>query len=287
MRFFHYTSADVYDQILASDLSIGHLLTPYGLMREVVWLTTDPMAEGHGLYDGTQILSDKDIEQIEMVEGNRPRNRATPNKMKIRLTFDIPNEAMIQLLRFTEFCEKLPHGKQFSKRLGLSCYMDISLVDPPKLQELMETRPTKEGSWWISNRPISAQFITAVDVRDSTGKYVKYDFEKLVRPALEELGLFCPSQTALYELQRLITPYHCLGDIKAFVICKDKIAKPVVIISGGDFYLKYDIETGKKIEQIKFYSPDLSAWVIKHRTELLVAWAKAKECYFLYYPHER
>jgi hypothetical protein len=287
MRLYHYTSAAMADAILLSDLSNGHMRTPEGVIGPVVWLTSDPKAEGHGLLNGTETLTDRNMDHLEKLQGKRPQNRTTSDKMKVRLTFDIPENEMHQLQRFIDYWDCRPGGKRFAKWTGVSCYIDTATANHKRVQAMMKSHPTKEKTWWISFLPVSARFITAVELRGADGAYHPYDFEKLVRPALGELGFFAPSAKALQELQTSVKPKHPLGYIKALVICFNSDATPIVGIRDGGSDLLYEIETGKSLTDTMAYEPQLSDWVATHRTDLMEAWAQAKESYYSFYPERR
>ncbi len=288
MRLYHYTSASLVDSILVSDLSKGHMNTwRDGIISPVVWLTTDPSGEGHGLTNGTETLSDQNMDYSERVNGARPKNRRTHDKMKVRLSFDIPNDEMLQLQRFTEYCDRLPDGKAFAKRTGLSCYIDVTRADPKKIKAMMKTQPTKEKTWWISFLPVAARFISAVELRGAKGQYHPYDFESLVRPAMEELGFFCPSAESLRELQKIVRPLHPLGDAKALVICPKPGLTPTVIVRGNGVDRLYKIETGDAHKGTADADPLLSTWIENYRGELMDVWQRATESYLSYYPEQR
>jgi hypothetical protein len=289
MRLYHYTSTALADGILVSDLSHGTMHTLNGAIGPVVWLTTDPKAEGHGLTHGEGTLSDRQMANKAKLHGEMPKNRRTTDKMKVRLTFDIPDDDMVQLQRFTDYCDGMPdgRGKLFAKWTGLSCYVDMETVDDRRLKAMMKSQPTKEKTWWISFLPVSARFITAVDIRDKSGNYRPYDFEAQGRHAMEKLGFFAPSFSALQELGTIVKPLHPFGYTKALAFCPAPEATPTVTIRDGGTELTYEIETGKSLTATADYEPQLSAWVAKYRAELIAAWEQAKESYYWYYPEHR
>lgn len=147
MRLFHYTALPLLEGILLSDLSIGHMNTPEGIISPVVWLTTDPRAEGLGMPDGTENLTDRHLDHLEAVEGTRPKNRRTHDKKKVRLTFDIPDDAMLPLQPFSEYCARRPDGKWLAKWTGLSCYVDVAGADEKTIKKIMKSQPTREKTW--------------------------------------------------------------------------------------------------------------------------------------------
>lgn len=172
---------------------------------------------------GTENITDIGMDYREKVEGKKPRNRRTHYKMKVRLTFDIPETEMLQLQPFTEYCDRMPHGKVFAKWTGVSCYIDMETADKKQIKAAMKTLSTKEKTLWISFLPVTANFITAVELRRASGAYHPYDFEKFIRPTMGELGFFFPSQGAMSELQIIVKPlppsvtrrHHCLKQVYA------------------------------------------------------------------------
>lgn len=287
MRLYHYTSLPLIESILLADLSKGHMNTLEGIISPVVWLTTDSRAEGHGMPNGSETLTDRHLDHLEKLQGERPKNRRTHDKMKVRLTFDIPEDEMLQLQRFTEYCDRIPDGKWFAKWTGLSCYIDVALADDKSIKRMMRTQVTKEKTWWISFMPVSARFITAIELRGRDGLYHTYDFEKFVRPAMAEQGFFYPPPEALRELLTIVKHVHPLGDLKPLVICAGPQATPTVAIRGGGTDLWYEIESGRSLTDTVAYEPHLSAWIARFRTELMRAWDHARESYFAYYPEQR
>jgi len=287
MRLYHYTSLPLVEGILLSDLSKGHLNTLRGIISPVVWLTTDPTAEGHGMPNGTETLTDSHLDHLEKLQGGRPKNRRTHDKMKVRLTLDIPDSDMPQLQRFTDYCEHEPNGKWLAKWTGLSCYIDVATADDATLKSMMRRQATKEKTWWISFLPISAASISAIELRDKDGTYKPYDFEKFVRPAMGEQGFFYPSPDALRELLMIVKHVHPLGDAKPLIICAGPEATPTVAIRGGGTDLWYEIESGRSLTDTSAYEPQLSVWIARFRTELMTAWDHARESYFTFYPDQR
>lgn len=278
----------MFDSILVSDLSDGHMNTWHeGFISPVVWLTTDPSGVGHGLTNGTETLSDQNMRYSERLNGERPKNRRTLDKMKVRLTFDIPDDEMLLLQRFTDYCDRLPDGKAFAKWTGVSCYVDVTTADPKKIKAMMKSQPTKEKTWWISFVPVPSRFISAVELRDARGQYLPYNFESLVRPALEDLGFFCPSAEALREMQKIVRPLHPLGDAKALVFCPKPGLTPTVMIRGNGANRLYKFETGGVHTGTADDDPLLSAWIENYRGELMDAFERATESYFSYYPEHR
>lgn len=285
MQLYHYTAASLADLILMNSLSEGHLNSPNGMEHKVIWLTSDPTAEGHGLTNGKSMLSDSQLRYSERSMGQAPKNRFTMDKMKVRLSYDIPEHSMTQLFPFVEYCSKLPDGQAYAKRMGLSCYMNLNGMKAHQLRSLMKSFKTKETTWWISFMPVSSAHISAVHIRDKAGTYVPYEFEKLARPALKQLGLVSPPAAALSELRNLVSPVHPLIEVKASVFCQRPDTKPEVFIRGchtSDLF--FDIETGNPHVGNAGVHAQISAWIIAHRQALLDAWAEARESYYHFYP---
>lgn len=287
MRLYHYTSLPLVESILLSDLSKGHMNTLEGIVSPVVWLTTDSKAEGHGMPTGIETLTDSHLDHLEKLQGERPKNRRTHDKMKVRLAFDIPEREMLLLQRFTEYCDRVPNGKWFAKWTGLSCYIDVAMADDESIKKMMRNQATKEKTWWISFMPVPPRFITAIELRGKDRQYHPSDFEKFVRTAMGEQGFFYPSPDALLELLTIVKPVHPLGDPKPLIICAGPTATPTVAIRGGGTDLWYEIKSGRSLTDTVAYEPNLSAWVARFRAELMAAWDRARESYFTFYPEQR
>ncbi len=87
MKFYHFTSVSYAETILSMGISRGHVKHGDGSIRNsVVWLTTDPDADGHGLTTGDKTLTARDMEYLTRVDGVAPKNGIVMNKTRVRLT---------------------------------------------------------------------------------------------------------------------------------------------------------------------------------------------------------
>lgn len=284
MRFYHYTSASEADGILLSSLCRGHLATPtMEMLKPVVWLTTDPKSEGHGLTNG-DLMSESDARYVERVDGQWPKNLYTTDKTRVRLTYELPSEVCELLIRFTDFCEDYPNGRLFAKSMGISGYVKAEDLDDQEFLQWFKTE-TKESTWWISGKPISTEYVTAVDVKDDIGNFHKYDCEGPIKDALEKQGFMTLTQAATLDIQRVVCAAHPLIFVKPLVFCASPDALPTVIIRGSNHRdMLYEIATGNPLQDASVHDAVVAEWVAKHRTELHTAWERAKESYYFFYP---
>jgi hypothetical protein len=288
MLFYHYTSVSLADTILSSGLKHGHMNSLEGLIRDVVWLTTDPSPDGHGLLNGREKLTASQVAYMQKVQGGPLRNARTTDKTKIRLTVNLPDDELHILQSYVEYCRTREGGEKFAKVMGLSCYFDVGSIEPKRLKALMKSQRTKEKTWWISFAPIPARYIAAVDYRHSDS-FRPYSFDQVGRAELEEVGLYAPSSQSLEALQSIVPPSHLFEQTKALVICTAPANNPVVLIRGAGTERFFDINECQRIAgpAAADDEPRIIEWLRQHRAELLACWERAIDSYYTYYPERR
>lgn len=285
MKLYHYTSAALAEGILSSSLSHGHLKRFNGkIITPVVWLTSDPNSEGHGLLTGDEKLTKKDVTYMEKVQGQL-KNLTTHNKTQIRITIDIPDDTPT-LQSFLEYC-KINEDVKFAKIMGLSCYLDFTSISDKKLLRAFKTMKTKESTWWLSWVPLSPNLFTAIDFNDA-GTFVPYLFETQGREILLDYGLVVVSPNSLQSLAKFEHASHQFGQVKAVVFCDDPNSKPSVEIRRAGRLLKFHINdqsliNGNLTDDIE----EIKSWIRINSTELMNCWGVAVEKYFSYYPEKR
>jgi hypothetical protein len=285
MKLFHYTAVPLAETILSSSLKHGHMNTPSGLVRDVVWLTSDPSSEGHGLTTGDEKkLTVSQIRHLEKVQGGPLRNHVMQDKTAIRLTYDLPDDWTVIVQNFVEYCRRTEKdGELFAKATGLSCFMNIETTDQKRLKALVKSVKTKEKTWWISFTPIPSKFIVAVDVKTDKG-YQPYSFEPHGRLGMAKVGLFAPSEATLATLQPLLPGLHQFETAKARLICTAPEQEPMVVIRGTGAEWIFTIRDARLVRGAELKRDALAAWVQQNRDELLDCWAEAVASYYTFYP---
>jgi hypothetical protein len=283
-KLFHYTSVALAETILSSPLKHGHMNTPSGLFHDVVWLTSDPSSEGHGLTTGQEKLTESQIRHLEKVQGGPLRNHVTQDKTAIRLAYALSDDWMAIVQNFVEYCRRNERdGELFAKAMGLSCYTNIQETDKKRLKNLMKSVKTKEKTWWISFVPIPSELIVAVDAKTDAG-YVPYTFEQHGRTGMEKVGFFSPSEETLATLQRLLHGKHKFEIAKARVICKDPAHEPVVALRGEAAEWMFTVRDARLVAGPDQKREALATWVLQNCDELLDCWKEAVRSYYTFYP---
>ncbi|MDC6179729.1 hypothetical protein [Ralstonia solanacearum] len=285
MKFYHFTSVSFAETILSKGISRGHVKHGDGSIRNsVVWLTTDPDVDGHGLTTGRETMTASSIEYLTRVEGAAPKNGIFMNKTRVRLTVDLPEDTAT-LMSFVEYYARRGEKPDEAKMMGLSAYVENPWRLPlTKRRQLMKTTATKEGTWWLSFVPISADEITRVEYNSPAG-FVDYDFETHGRRHLYDAGFVVPSAATLESLRPLVPCDKPFEKARAFAICVDAKHDPHVVIRGGGQDCPFDAVTGATLFGMSHPNGEaLSAWVRDHSAELLDCWAQAVEVHYNYYP---
>ncbi len=271
------------EAILSSSISRGHLKHADGSLRQdVVWFTTDPEPDRHGLTLGTETLTARAIAWQERLARAPLRNARTLNKTQMRLTVEL-DESNPWLMSFVDYASRRKEPKQYVRAMGLSCI--VNETTPRKEAErLKRTAITKEATWWLYFGAVPARCITAVDFNVG-GRFEPYDFEAHGRAAMRQYGFVFPSPAALHEVEKLIPSSHPLERSKALVFCEESSAVPKVIFRGGGETRVFEILSLKPfVGELDERGVQLQHWIARHRTQLLDCWNDAIQLYFDAYP---
>jgi len=283
MKLYHYTAASMGEAILSEGLTKGHLLHGDNTIRQdLVWFTTDPSYEHHGLTLGNEALTPRSIAFQERVSGRPLKNARTLDKTQMRFTVDIDDDSP-WLMSFVDYAKRRGESPRYIKSMGASCVLDLSLP-PKRYQQLMRSTPTKEDTWWLYFGAVRPQAFRAVDF-NVNGVFEPYAFELHGRRALERYGFAAPSATAIAQIPEVVPPAHALEHPKALVFCDDPAHAPKVAIRGGGEMRAFEIHSRSIVA-----GPDdarsvaLQAWIVRHEAELLSCWEKAVELFYMAYP---
>ena len=83
MDYYHFTAREYLPRIAQEGLRKGEVPLTAKLVRNGVWLTTDPDPTGHGLTDGRNVTDEE-----KAILGMPPRARARfPDKLRRRWAF--------------------------------------------------------------------------------------------------------------------------------------------------------------------------------------------------------
>ncbi len=282
MILYHHTAVALAESILANGLTLGYLARKDGSgQHNVVWLTSDPAHEGHGLPTGKEVLTASKREYMARVQLKPVLNDVVYDKTRIRLSVDLSDRdpALVPFVSWARQHEDM----QYARRMGLSAVMDLSKVKGNVTSLALRTR-TKEKTWWLYFGAIGPQRIVAADFR-TTSAYQPYDFEAHGRSAMHDAGQVVVSPATLAELQTYFEPQHALDRVKAFAICVRPDETPSIQIRGDGVHLIFRIGSADLIYGTTPPNIDrLRAWIHRHAVELTRCWGDAMEVYFRYYP---
>ena len=277
MKLFHFTSVSLAEAILSSSISQGHFSHADGTMtRPVVWLTTDPSHQGHGLTTGKELITSGEAKYSERVQGGRLRNTKTLDKTRIRIAVDLDPSTDGSLVSFVDYCGR-NETKFYAKVMGISGLYRLQDLTDKQFLQLKKSSKTKETTWWLRWRPILPETFAAVEYNDG-GKFVPYSFEKHGRQAMEDIGFTFVSEPAHNELSEIIPAGNRFELPKALVLCAEADTEPQVAIRGAHRTSIYSIESGHCVQDTHDpFSSLLEGWVSRHRDELMECWKLSEE----------
>lgn len=283
MKLYHYTAASMGEAILTEGLTKGHLLHGDDSIRQdLVWFTTDPSHEHHGLTLGTEALTPRHVAYQQRLSPTPLRNARTLNKTQLRITVEIDDDSP-WLMSFVDYAKRRGESPRYIKAMGASCVLDSNLP-AKKYQQLLKSTPTKEATWWLYFGAVRPDAVKAVDF-NVNGVFEPYSFEAHGRAALERYGFSAPSAAAQAQIPLIVQPAHPLEHPKALVFCEDPDKAPKVVIRGGGGVRAFEI-----LSKAIFVGPadrqaaELQAWVATHQAELMSCWERAVELFYEAYP---
>lgn len=266
-----------------SGISKGHLVrSNNAIIQPIVWLTTDPNPQGHGLPTGQENVTDEQLRHHEHVTGKRALTRITVDKTAVRIKVKISSSDK-NLISFRQFANKNePRPEIYTKITGLSAILDIQSLSDLELQSALKTAKTNEDTWWLYRGIISPTLFEDVDFRIDEN-FVKYDFEKYGREHFLDQGMAAVSAASLSDLARLIPATNKFDIPKAFCVCTELGALPSVIIRGNGFDALFSIDEGRVIQCPENMDPrNLIQWITAHKDELASCWNQARERFMFY-----
>lgn len=289
MKFYHYTSVPLVEAIFDLGLSKGHIQMSNGeIVQPIVWLTTDPSSEGHGLLTGEEKLDDKQLAYLTRVQGAQPRNRFTHNKEQIRIEVD-GSRLTEAPKRYVDVCREIGEPAVWSKMMGLSCFYtssELEQMEDAAVMHLMQTKETKEGTWFLSTE-IDPSAFSNVSFNSASG-FVDYDFELHGRPGLENSGIAVADPAVLSSLREIIEPAHPYDTPKAVVVVTDPDSSPKCAIRC--YAMQFVTEIMKPDAEVAFVGdrPDnlseIKSWISANQEHLMKCHERAKTARARYYP---
>lgn len=296
MKLYHFTAVPLAEGILSDAMRIGHVPLPNDEpLTFFTWFTTSPYPEGTGVPQQSVRLTAHELDYVDRVEGNKPTNSHSHDKSKVRIMVDsadltpFDKQTMKGLISFVGLYEFLGYSPMSAKRVGLSAYMDLSLLSPEALQrELSCTDNTEEHCWYVHRGRIPADLIREVSYRTDEG-YVPYDFESHGRKDMEGAGFACASAPTNAALSEILAPLHGFENAKATLLCLDPDKPVFVTVRGSGVIMEFDIETGKPVSLVSANYPfaSITQFILDHREEWLECRDRALAACYVHHPEWR
>ncbi len=255
-------------------------------MRGVLWLTSDPDFNGHGLLTGKERPTDSEKRYLEKVQGGPLKNEVMADKTAIRIHVDIEDDDPM-LHSFVDW-SKRNERPGYARIMGLSALYDIKALSDAELQRAYKHAKTKETTWMLYFGNVPPTQISGVSAL--AGKqFVPYDFERNGRESLRENGLTIVNADSLHRLQDFLPPLYQFDLPKAFCICTDVSDRPFVVIRGAGYQFSVDLSSGelREGEATATILAATKVWVGERQAELEACWEDATETYFRFYPEKR
>lgn len=290
MELYHYTSVPLLHSILNEGISKGHfLLSNNQMLHGHCWYTSSPLPYGHGLPDGTEVLTQSEKEFAYRAAGDMPPTSAKSlqNKRLVRIKVDYEwLRSQDSFYKFSKLLQLYGESSLYGKMLGVTGWIKPETLSDPELRRWAKSPKLKNDTWFVHNGVLPAERIISVEYMQMQDIYVPYDFEKHGRPELERYGIFSISKAELEDLnlKELNAPF-LNGSI--VVCCPHPNAPPVVVFRKRDSKLVLKIENGEFLgrEGCLFTDGDtkrLSAWTSGNAGNLMILWNKSKESWFRY-----
>ncbi|WP_159953431.1 hypothetical protein [Pseudomonas sp. R76] len=300
MKLYHYTSVPLARAIFVTGLRLGHLRTQhYGIIRPVVWFTTSTDAEGHGLWNGSEILSAEQMAAAERNSGIKSKNKYTQNKKAIRIEVDsrdldkFDREAFLKtgsatgLISYEKFSKLVQESNDFRKQMGLSCYYDLGVLPKEEIFRLMKKKPTKESTWYLHFGSVDVSLFSEVSAYEK-GAFKTYDFERHGRPGLIGVGIHPVSAEMLCSLEGYWLPKNPLEVPTAACFCSGEADRPNVEFTNGTNFWRIYLDDPRDISSVTGELPhnisSFSEWVEKNKDALLTTWNQATASYYYFFP---
>jgi hypothetical protein len=289
LKLYHFTSVNCAESICYSSLSRGHLRTESGeILHRIVWLTTSPLPEGHGLLTGEEHLTDRQAAYMAKVQGEAIlRNRTTTDKTCVRITIDTA-KLDDRLIKFSRWARLNGMSSLYISLMGLSAYHDLGSLPDEELRRARRRTKTREDTWYLHFGAIEPQQFLDISYKQS-GTYVPYSFEKHGREVAESEGLAYLCEETLQTLREIVHSQYGLDQPKAHVFVANPDDSIRCIVRCSQFYAIFDIDDHCKVIDMVGTLPSsqenaLRAWVVRHYDEIQECHQRALAAYYKFYP---
>jgi hypothetical protein len=288
MELYHYTSVPLLHSILNEGISKGHFLRSNNqILYGHCWYTTSPLPHGHGLPDGTEVLtqSDKEFAQRAASGESSSSVNSLQNKKLIRIKVDYEwLEKEERFYKFSKLLQIYGESSLYSKVLGVMGWVKPATLSDSELRRWIKSPKLKHDTWFVHQGVLPVERILSIEFMEKEDNYVPYNFEIHGRPELERNGLYSISDAELDEVNNHEQHAPFLSG-SVVVIFPNPKATPAIVFKKRSCALVLNIQTGAYIgsEGSIFSDEDairLGIWTRNHSEYLMSLWNKSKESWF-------
>jgi hypothetical protein len=155
MKLYHFTCEDLLPSILIEGLNKGDVPFSPTMGANAVWFTTDPNAEGHGVFSGGGLLvTPAMIESLGTAGAELAVGETIHflDKQKIRIRVEFQTSKTPGLFRWLDVAKKEKIDRNWLKRLHDAAGANA-----------------KPHTWWLWRATLPPEFFQAVEVRTPDG----------------------------------------------------------------------------------------------------------------------
>lgn len=285
MKLYHFTGVAMLHNILAAGgISKGYFHMSDGrMLYGHSWYTSSPLPYGHGLVDGTEVLSESTKNFISRASGPNTKGpvRGTHNKRLIRLTVD--SDWLKKQDTFYSMKQiMLKYGEPLlrAKILGVAGWVNIDSLSDRELMRWTKSPKLKHDTWYVHTEKLPVERILSIEFMEKTDVYVPYDFELHGGRELEKVGLYSITPQQFNELNEILQEEDFTGG-EVLVICNEPDAVPRIVFRNHNGAHVLAINDGSLLqcEGEKYNQQSLkilSDWVRQHSEHLMVLWNRSR-----------
>lgn len=286
MKLYHFTGVALLHSILTSEgINKGYLhLSDGKMLYGHSWYTSYPLPYGHGLVDGTEVLTESDKDFLIKAAGRDAHGpvRGTHNKRLIRLTVD--SEWLRQqdtFYPFKKLMRKYEQPSMLATIQGVQGWVKPENLSDSELRRWMKSPKLKHDTWYVHTETLPTERILSVEFMEKPDVYVPYDFESHGRSELEKSGLYSITAEQFKDLNEISQEEDFTGG-EVLITCPDPGAVPAILFRKRNSVHVFAIDDGRLMlsHGTRFIPESLktvSDWVKQNSGQLMDFWNKSRE----------
>lgn len=286
MKLYHFTGVTMLHSILTSEgINKGYFhLSDGKMLYGHSWYTSYPLPYGHGLVDGTEVLTESDKDFLIKAAGRDAHGpvRGTHNKRLIRLTVDSAwLKQQDTFYPFKKLLRKYEQPSVWATIHGIEGWVKTENLSDSELKRWTKSPKLKHDTWYVHTETLPIERILSIEFMEKPDVYVPYDFELHGRSELEKSGLYSITAEQFKELNEISQEEDFTGG-EVLVICPKPDAEPAIVFRKRNSAHVFAIGDGRLMgSQGTRFNPDslktISDWVMNNSGQLMGLWNKSLE----------